>query len=348
MRIAITGLTIAALASVPLWLRDPYLMNALITSGIFIIGAMSLNLLLGFTGQLSLGHIAFFGIGAYVSALTSLGFDVGLPGGYRIVHEPWPPIAGFALATVVAGMCGYLVGLLSFRVRGAYFVIVTISFAEVVRLVALNWVELTQGPLALTNIPSIAIGLPGLGELSLRTKLQNYYLVLSVAVVAYLLIWRLVHSHFGRCMRGLMANETLAVSVGIDVTRTLTLAAVISAAIAGAAGSLYAHYIRIIDPEVFAFINTVTMVIMVIAGGKGSLAGPVVGGLVFGLLPVVLRPIMAPEAQWIAYGGVLIVILFVLPRGIVPSLAQRFSGRHGSLRQASPVNLAESGVKESA
>ncbi|HEX9213235.1 MAG TPA: branched-chain amino acid ABC transporter permease [Bradyrhizobium sp.] len=348
MRAAIAILAVAALASVPLWLRDPYLLNALITTGIFVIGAMSLNLLLGFTGQLSLGHIAFFGIGAYVSALTSLGFDVGLPGGLRVVHEPWPPIVGLVLAILVAGLCGYFVGLLSFRVRGAYFVIVTISFAEVVRLVALNWVELTQGPLALTNIPSIALPLPGFGELTLRTKLQNYYLVLVVALIAYLLIARLVHSHFGRAMRGLMENETLAVSVGIDVTKTLTLAAVISAAIAGAAGSLYAHYIRIIDPEVFAFINTVTMVIMVISGGKGSLAGPVVGGLIFGLLPVALRPIMAPEAQWIAYGGVLMAILFVLPRGIVPSLAQRLVRRRSGTTALAPVALAETGIKERA
>ncbi|MDE5443867.1 branched-chain amino acid ABC transporter permease [Bradyrhizobium sp. CSA207] len=346
MRAGLTILAVAALASVPLWLRDPYLLNALITTGIFVIGAMSLNLLLGFTGQLSLGHIAFFGIGAYVSALTSLGFDIGLPGGFRLVHEPWPPILGFVLAILIAGTCGYFVGLLSFRVRGAYFVIVTISFAEVVRLVALNWVDLTQGPLALTNIPSIALPLAGLGELTLRTKLQNYYLVLAVGLIAYLLIARLVHSHFGRAMRGLMENETLAVSVGIDVTRTLTLAAVISAAIAGAAGSLYAHYIRIIDPEVFAFINTVTMVIMVISGGKGSLAGPVVGGLIFGLLPVALRPIMAPEAQWIAYGGVLIAILFVLPRGIVPSLAQRFAARRSGKTALPPVALADTGVKE--
>ncbi len=106
--------------------------------------------MLGYTGQLSLGHVAFFGIGAYTSALTSLGFDVELFGGFHVVHEPWPVIAGFVVAIVFAGLCGYLVGKLSFRVRGAYFVIVTISFAEVVRLVALNWVELTQGPLALT------------------------------------------------------------------------------------------------------------------------------------------------------------------------------------------------------
>jgi branched-chain amino acid transport system permease protein len=348
MKSGVTILTVVAFASVPLWLRDPYLLNALITTGIFIIGAMSLNLLLGFTGQLSLGHIAFFGIGAYVSALTSLGFDVGFPGGFRIIHDPWPPIAGFVLAILISGLCGYLVGRLSFRVRGAYFVIVTMSFAEVVRLIALNWVELTQGPLALTNIPSIAIGLPGLQSMPLHTKLQNYYLVLVVALAAYVLISRLVHSHFGRAMRGLMENETLAVSVGIDVTRTLTLAAVISAAIAGAAGSLYAHYIRIIDPEVFAFINTVTMVIMVITGGKGSLAGPIVGGVIFGLMPVFLRPIMAPEAQWIAYGGVLIAILFILPRGIVPSLAQRLAKRSGKTGVVEPVAFPERSAKEHA
>jgi branched-chain amino acid transport system permease protein len=344
MRLLFAIIAIAALASVPLWLRDPYLLNAMITTGIFVIGAMSLNLLLGFTGQLSLGHIAFFGIGAYVSALTSLGFDVGLFGGFRIVHEPWPPLAGFAFAVLAAALCGYLVGRLSFRVRGAYFVIVTISFAEVVRLVALNWVELTQGPLALTGIPPMQVGFPGLGEFVFRTKLHNYYLVLGVAIACYLLIARLVHSHFGRAMRGLMENETLAVSIGIDVTRTLTLAAVVSAGIAGAAGSLYAHYMKIIDPEVFAFINTVTMVIMVITGGKGSLAGPVVGGLIFGLMPVALRPVMAPEAQWISYGGALIAILFVMPRGIVPAFAQRFA----RVKPAASQTFVERGVKEGA
>jgi branched-chain amino acid transport system permease protein len=313
---------LAGLALLPLWLdANPYLLNALITTGILTIGAMSLNLLLGFTGQLSLGHIAFFGIGAYVSALTSLGFEVELGFGVRVVHEPWPAALGFLLAIVAAGLCGWLIGRLSFRVRGAYFVIVTISFAEVVRLVALNWVELTQGPLALTGIPALTLGLPGLGSWTLRTKVQNYYLVLAVGTLCYLMIARLVGSRFGRAMRGLKENESLALSVGINATRTLTVAAVISAAMAGAAGSLYAHYLRIIDPDVFLFATTVTMVIMVVGGGKGTLMGPVVGGLVFGLLPVALRPVMAPEAQWIVFGLVLIAILFVMPRGLVPGLA---------------------------
>ena len=325
---------LAALAALPLGLgTDPYLLNALITTGILTIGAMSLNLLLGFTGQLSLGHVAFFGIGAYVSALTSLGFEVEVGFGLRVVHEPWPAAVGLVLGTLAAGACGYLIGRLSFRVRGAYFVIVTISFAEVVRLVALNWVDLTQGPLALTNIPAVTLGLPGLGYWTLKTKAQNYYLVLAVGTLCYLVIGRLVGSRFGRAMRGLKENESLAMSVGINATRTLTVAAVISAAMAGAAGGLYAHYLRIIDPDVFLFATTVTMVIMVVAGGKGTLMGPVVGGLIFGLLPVLLRPVMAPEAQWIVYGLILIAILFAMPKGIVPGLRALGARR----RPASPV-----------
>lgn len=313
-------LSLLFFASVPLWLQDPYLLNTFITTGIFIIAAMSLNLLLGYTGQLSLGHVAFFGIGAYASALVSLGFDVELIGGIRVVHEPWPVWTGFVIGTLLAALCGYVVGKLSFRVRGAYFVIVTISFAEVVRLVALNWVELTQGPLALTSIPPMTLGLPGLGYLDFYSKQSNYYLVLAVIVLSYIVIRRLVNSRIGRAMIALKENESLAVSVGIDVTRYLVLAAVFSAGIAGAAGSLYAHYLKIIDPDVFAFLYTVTMVIMVISGGKGTLAGPIVGGLIFGFVPVVARSFAAPEVQWILYGLLMILIVFILPKGIVPAI----------------------------
>jgi branched-chain amino acid transport system permease protein len=324
MKRLLPWLAVLAFVSIPLWLKDPYLLNACITTGIFIIAAMSLNLLLGYTGQLSLGHVAFFGIGAYVSALTSLGFDVELVGGIRVVHEPWPVWTGLVLAVVIAGFCGYLVGKLSFRVRGAYFVIVTISFAEVVRLVALNWVDLTQGPLALTSIPPFTLGLPGLGYFDLYGKVANFYLVLAVGLVCYVVISRLTRSRVGRAMVALKENESLAVSVGIDVTRYLILAAVTSAGIAGAAGSLYAHYLRIIDPDVFLFLYTVTMVIMVITGGKGTLAGPVVGGLVFGFIPVIARSFASPEIQWILYGALMILIVFVLPQGIVPAIERWF------------------------
>ena len=217
MKRALPAFWLIVLLTVPLWLQDQYILHILITTGIFIIAAMSLNLLLGYTGQLSLGHVAFFGIGAYASALTTLGFDVDLLG-LRVVHQPWPAIAGLLVGMIVAGISGYVIGRLSFKVRGAYFVIVTISFAEVTRLVALNWVELTQGPLALTNIPPYTLGFPGLGEYTLWNKIAYYYLVVAVGLVSYLVIGRLVGSRIGRAMIALKENETLASSVGIDVT----------------------------------------------------------------------------------------------------------------------------------
>jgi branched-chain amino acid transport system permease protein len=332
MKRAVPAFWLIVLLTVPLWLQDQYILHILITTGIFIIAAMSLNLLLGYTGQLSLGHVAFFGIGAYASALTTLGFDVDLFG-LRVVHQPWPAIVGLFVGMVAAGISGYVIGRLSFKVRGAYFVIVTISFAEVTRLVALNWVELTQGPLALTNIPPYTLGFPGLGEYTLWNKIAYYYLVVAVGLVGYLVIGRLVGSRIGRAMIALKENETLASSVGIDVTRYLVLAAVVSAAMAGAAGSLYAHYLKIIDPDVFLFIYTVTMVIMVVTGGKGTLAGPIVGGIIFGFLPVILRPFAAPAVQWILYGGLMIAIVFVLPQGIVPALERWLASWAASTRK---------------
>jgi branched-chain amino acid transport system permease protein len=320
MKRVLAAFWLMVLFTVPLWLQDQYLLHVLITTGIFMIAAMSLNLLLGYTGQLSLGHVAFFGIGAYASALTTLGFDVELFDGFRVVHQPWPAIVGLLIGIVIAGMSGYVIGRLSFKVRGAYFVIVTISFAEVTRLVALNWVELTQGPLALINIPPFSLGFPGLGNYTLRDKTAYYYLVSVVGLMAYLVIARLVGSRIGRAMIALKENESLASSVGIDVTRYLVLAAVVSAAVAGGAGSLYAHYLKIIDPDIFLFIYTVTMVIMTITGGKGTLAGPIVGGIIFGFLPVILRPLVAPAVQWIVYGILMIVIVSVLPQGIVPAV----------------------------
>jgi branched-chain amino acid transport system permease protein len=320
VRSLLAWLWVAFLASIPLWIGDQYYLHILITAGIFTIAAMSLNLLLGFTGQLSLGHVAFFGIGAYTSALLSLGFKLELTDAYALVVDPKPVWFGFLAGTALAGAFGWVIGRLSFKVRGAYFVIVTISFAEVVRLVALNWVSLTQGPMALNNIPPFAIDIPGIWELTFYRKVPNYYLVLVVGVLSYVIIRRLVLSRHGRAMIALRENEPLAASVGIDVTRYLVLAAIVSAAMAGAAGCLYAHYVRIVDPDIFLFIYTVTMVIMVVTGGKGTLAGPIVGGLLFGVLPTFLREVAGPEIQWIIYGAFMIAIVFFLPSGIVPAL----------------------------
>ena len=224
MKRALTVAWLVFLASVPVWLTSLYVLHVLIMTGIFIIAAMSLNLLLGYTGQLSLGHVAFFGIGAYASSLVSLGFSVHILPEWQVSLDPKPVWLGMLVGTALAGLCGWAIGRLSFKVRGAYFVIVTVSFAEVIRLVALNWVELTQGPMALNNIPYLRLGIPDLFEISFLRKPANYYLVLAVAIVCYVIIRRLVASRAGRAMIALRENEPLAASIGVDVTRYLVLA----------------------------------------------------------------------------------------------------------------------------
>lgn len=321
-RLPVTEIVFSVLLlTLPFWCPDRYILSVATSVGIFVIAAISLNLLLGFTGQLSLGHAAFFGIGAYTSALLSLGFDVDL-GLFKLVVSPKPVWLAFCGAVVVSGAFGWLIGKLAFRVRGAYFVVVTISFAQVMRLVALNWVDLTEGPMALNNIPPLSIWIPGSGVLPLLSKPAKYWAVVVVGLIVYGLVVRLVRSRIGRAFVALRENESLARSVGISGTHYLVIATIASAAIAGAAGSLYAHNVQIVDPDVFLFVYTVTMVIMVIAGGKGTLAGPVVGGILFGAFPEVLRDVAKPELQWIIYGAAMIILLVFLPEGIVPAVGR--------------------------
>jgi branched-chain amino acid transport system permease protein len=298
----VAALAALGLLTLPLWLASPYHQHVVIMAGIFTILALSLNLLLGYTGQLSLGHAAFFGIGAYTSALLALKLD-------------WSFWLGLPAAALASGLAGFAIGRLALKLRGAYFVLVTISFAGVISLVSVNWMELTNGPLGLPGVPA-----PELPGLSFRAKHAYYYLVLIAAGGSYLVCHRLVHSRLGRAFLALRENEPLAESVGVDPTRTLVLAAVVSAALAGVAGSLYAHYTRFVSPEVFLFSYTVTMVIMVVAGGKGTLAGPVVGAVLFTVLPEALREAVSWQWQMLAYGVLLVLLVFFLPRGIVPAL----------------------------
>ena len=299
---------LAALASVPLWLGNPYHLHVLIMAGIFSVLALSLNLLLGYAGQLSLGHAAFFGLGAYATALGT-------------VKLGWSPWAGLVLALVVPGLAGWAVGRIALRIRGAYFVLLTVSFAGVISLISVNWMELTNGPLGIPGVPALAVELPGLGEWPLRRKPAFYGVMLAAAALSYLVCARLVRSRVGRALVALRENETLAESVGIDATHYLVLATVVSAAMAGLGGWLYAHYTRFVSPEVFLFGYTVTMVIMVVAGGKGTLAGPVVGAALFTALPEALREATSWQWQMLAYGVILMLVLYFLPRGIVPALS---------------------------
>src|SRR5919202_1567182 len=193
---AMAGATVI-LVALPLWLQNQYHLHIAIQAVIFAILAMSLNLLLGYTGQLSLGHAAFFGIGGYTSALLNR-------------HLGWPVAVGFVAAILAAGLAGFLVGKLSLRLRGAYFVLVSLSFAGVVWLISMNWMELTNGPLGMPGIPAPEIAVPGVGAFAFVSKPAYYYLALTAAIAAYYVCHRLVTSRFGRACIALRENEVLA------------------------------------------------------------------------------------------------------------------------------------------
>lgn len=285
----------------PVLVKDPYFMHMAILIGIYTLLAISLNLLLGYTGQLSLGHAAFFGVGAYISSLLYLNLGV-------------PMWGGIVLAWVGSAMLGYALAKVCLKLRGAYFVILTIGICEVLKLVALNWVDLTKGPMGLTDIGVPKLNL-GIGTIDFGQKLPYYYLILFFVALFALLQYRLVHSSFGRAVISIRENEDLAESTGINCYRCLVIVVLISAGIAGVAGSLYAHYVSFIDPGVFAFFISVNAVVMTIGGGQGTLGGPILGAILFTMIPEWLR--VFGNARMAVYAVVVLFIVIFMPRGIL-------------------------------
>lgn len=286
----------------PLIIRDNYNMHLIIMSMIFIELAAGLNLIVGYVGQLSLGHAAFYGIGAYTSALFNLNLGV-------------PFWEGMILAGGMAALIGFLLGYVTLRVRGHCFVLITIAFAEIFKLIHFNWVELTHGQMGLSDIHPPAIRIPGLGEMVFSSKAQYYYLALVLVAVTIYVSSRLVHSRLGRAFVGIRENEMLAESVGIDPFKYSMVAFVVGAFFAGIAGSFYAHYITFISPDLFSFSVTTTMIVMLVMGGKGTVVGPIVGAVIFTLLPEYLR--IAEKLRLPIFGLILLVGIMYMPQGLI-------------------------------
>ena len=287
---------------------DDYYLHLLIMAGLFYLLAAGMNLLLA-AGQLNLGHTAFFGIGAYTSGLLA-------------VHYGISPLWTLPTAALFAGFVGYLLGRLTLKLRGAYFVLVTVGFAEVIRLVATNWMDLTQGPMGLAGVPPFNLGSE---RWTLVSKRDYYYLMAVMAGATLFLTARLLGSRVGRALAAIQSNESLAESSGISAYSHTMLAMVVSCTLAGAAGGFYAHYITFLSPELFGFQNTVTMAVMVVAGGQGMVLGPAVGSLVFTFVPEFLR--MAAFYRMLLYGIILLLVVMYMPRGLVYYLRAMLRGR---------------------
>jgi branched-chain amino acid transport system permease protein len=299
----------------PLVVTDQYVLHIGILVLFYAVLATSLNLVVGYVGEFSLGHTAFLGIGAYTAAIISLRFGV-------------PMWATVPLAGLISAAFGMIIGAITLRLQGPFFVIVTLAFAEVLRLVADNWIGLTNGPMGLAGVPQPA----ALADASnLFGKQFYFYIALAITAVSLYLAYRFVYSNAGRAAVTVRENRFVAQSVGIRPFSYAMQAFVLGALLAGMAGGFYAHYISFVGAEVFRFSFMVTMIIIVLVGGKGTLIGPLIGALLVTLLEEYLRE--AKELRMSIFGLVVMAIVLFMPRGLMGFLASR---RERHSREAAP------------
>ena len=298
---------------------DQYLIHIGILILFYATLGISLNMVVGYVGEFSLGHTAFLGIGAYTAAILASRFDVPM----------WMTVP---LAGLIAAVFGYLIGAVTLRLQGPFFVIVTLAFAEVLRLLADNWIWLTNGPMGIAGIPQPAI----MAEASnLAIKQYYYYIALAIFAFAMFVAYRFVYSNAGRAAVAIRENRYVAQSIGIRPFTYAMFAFVLGAMLAGLAGGFYAHYISFVGSEVFKFSFMITMIIVVLVGGKGTLVGPVVGAVLITLLEEYLRE--AKELRMSVFGIIVMVIVLFMPNGLLGFMHKRRERYENNDNRAAPA-----------
>lgn len=301
-----TGLSVAALALAvalyPLLEDNPYTLGLTNLIAIYVIIVLGLNLFIGFAGQISLGHAAFFALGAYGSAVGTV--THGLPA--------WPTMAGVA---GLVGLAALVVGLPVLRLSGHYLAMATLGFSFVVHTILLQWDGVTGGPSGFAGIEPLAIG-----NFIFDNEVRFHYLIWSITLVCLLLCLNLVRSGVGRGLAALAGDETAAEALGVNTRRAKVKVFVLSAVLASLAGSLYAHCYQFVSPDTFDIFASTDLAIMVVIGGMGSIWGSLVGAGLITLLP-----------EWIdifetykdfVHGGILVLVLMFLPQGLITGLVE--------------------------
>lgn len=288
---------VVAIAAPP-FVESALVRHFLVLIGINIILVLSLDLVVGLLGLSALGHAGFMGIGAYTSALLVTGHGA-------------PFLVGLACGTVLATLFGVIIGHPSLRLKGHYFVVVTFITGIVLNLFFTNLVAITNGPMGVPGIPP-----PKIAGFVFADKLSYYYLVLAFILLALLVKWRIHSSRFGRSLVAIREDEDLARAVGVRSHRYKVAAFALSAAGAGMAGALYAHYIRFIGPASFDFIHSFDLFVMNLLGGKASMLGPIIGPALLTAIDEASQ-LFRPEPARIAFGVCLILIIIYMPEGII-------------------------------
>ena len=285
---------------------EPYLLHVLALSCLYAIPAIGLNLMLGYTGLVSLSHMAFSGIGAYTAAVLMVDAKIGF----------WSALAA---GTLAAGFAGAAIGLICLRFRSHFFMIVTLAFGLLLFSVMNNWDAVTRGAAGFPGIPRPAPIELGGWRLSFGPLANIYRLVLTAALAAFALQWLLVRSDFGTILVAIRQDEKLAAFKGANVLLYKTAVFAIGSAVAGFGGVFHASFLRAASPDSYNLAESINAVLIVIVGGAGFLLGPVLGALVFVAVPEYLR--VASELRLVIFGALLVLVTLFAPSGLA-GLAQ--------------------------
>jgi branched-chain amino acid transport system ATP-binding protein/branched-chain amino acid transport system permease protein len=298
---ALVALAALVLALLPIVFDDPFFILVMQSLAYLFIATLGLDILVGWTGQISLGHAGLYAVGAYTTALVST--RLGLP---FWVSAP--------LGVILAGLFGVALAVPSLRARGPYLAMVTVAFGFMAEVTSNRW-SLTGGPMGIMAIPA-----PTLPDGSEMTARQYFWLIAGVALICWLFAANILRARLGRTLLALQGSEIAAQSVGINVYRYKVLAFVISSVYAGIGGVFFAHQNGYINSDTFVFSLSVSFLTSALMGGSGTLLGPLVGSVILNLIPTVFASLQ--EYQLYIYGGIILVTIVFLPKGIVGSLRQ--------------------------
>lgn len=297
IRIALFVLLLIVVATLPLYVKNQYIVRVATLCVMYSAFALSLNLITGFMGQVSLGHAAFMGIGAYTSAILSARFE-------------WSFVPTMLCAVLIAAVFGILLGIPALKLSGSYLAIVTLGFCEVIRLVELNWMSLTRGPMGMTGIKKPLV----LGW-QVKSNGDYYWLSLILMLIVIFFVINISNSHVGRAIMSVREDEVAAGAMGVNIRYYKVMTFTISAALCGMMGAFYAHYMRFIDPSAFNFEQSTSILSMVILGGLGGVPGSILGAVILSVLPEALRDLAA--LRMLIYGLIIAVMMIFRPQGIL-------------------------------
>lgn len=285
-------------AILPLFMNR-YFVDVAVLCGIYIVLALGLNVIVGLTGLLALGYIAFYAVGAYCYALLWTHYHINF----------W---LALPIGTALAGLFGVLLGSPVLRLRGDYLAIVTLGFGEITRIVLNNWDELTRGPNGI-----LGIARPSIGDFIIKQPIHYYYLILAFVVLTIFIITRLEHSRIGRAWVAIREDEVAAAACGVNVTSMKLLAFATGAAFAGLGGVFFAGKMIFVSPESFTFMESVMVLCMVVLGGMGSIPGVILGAIALIILPEALRQFQF--YRLLMFGGAMALMMIIRPQGLIPS-----------------------------